>query len=623
MKTPPSATADFEPDGESRFPGERTANPGMTSAQRMPGKREVDLYVRTYTTLLQSSGAIPVSSLIPAHLTAASSLHAGAEEPEPDLNAFMYSAQRLPESIVAVTDIVLGQSARGFRRAGYTRLESWQVVSAPGRRRRWRYDGQGTLAATIASASDLDDLVPSIVAYQIEWNKMHGIIERDATLAAMIAKAVAGTAPDERELAGIGARLLLSPGDWLRLQAVWGAALWENLSRVAENRKRFNLQMIGGSHLGNARATHQWWLSAERVLHQLGAADRPVYFVSSNTHSIVNVLSGTARRRKDDLTAFIRGHGAAELKEELARLEAGESRSNWENLLYFAARPYFANPGRAADRKARSHEELSIGIHHIDAAGPIDVGIQIIELAKLDPSQFDPRLCSDDGVCLDPRRSEAIIINVNYPLGLAAYNIMTQVGMTTDELQGIYILGKAATLNGRIGDVMISDVVYDEHSGNTYWFENAFSHADLAPYLDYGAVLDNQKAVTVKGTFLQNEGYLDFFYRENYTVVEMEAGPYLNAMYEDLYFRRYPAGEAINLQTHRPGSLDLGIIHYASDTPYTRAQTLGARGLSYHGMDSTYASTIAILRRVFNSATETTEQGLLVPTSRIATPARA
>ena len=44
---------------------------------------------------------------------------------------------------------------------------------------------------------------------------------------------------------------------------------------------------------------------------------------------------------------------------------------------------------------------------------------------------------------------------------------------------------------------------------------------------------------------------------------------------------------------------DLGIIHYASDTPYTRAQTLGARGMSYHGMDATYASTLAIVRRVF------------------------
>jgi hypothetical protein len=87
----------------------------------------------------------------------------------------------------------------------------------------------------------------------------------------------------------------------------------------------------------------------------------------------------------------------------------------------------------------------------------------------------------------------------------------------------------------------------------------------------------------------------------------MEAGPYLNAIYEDLFLTRHPTGEAVNLQQHTAQRLDLGIIHYASDTPYTRAQTLGARGLSYYGMDSTYASTIAILRRVFK------QTGLLRP----------
>jgi hypothetical protein len=604
---------DSEPDQEQLFPGERSSNPGIDAAQRVPGKREVDLYVRTYTTLLQSSGAIPVSSLIPAHLTAASSLHAGAPEPEPDLNAFLYSAQRLPECIVDVTDIVLGQSARDFRRHGYAGMEAWDIVSAPGRRRRWRYDGHETLAAMIASASDLDDLVPSIVAYQIEWNKMHGIIDDDARLRELIARGASGEALTAAESAEVGERLHLPAVDWQRLQTVWGTAVWRNLELVAAGRKRYTLRMIGGSHLGSARAAHHWWMPAERVLRELGAVDRPVYFISSNTHSIVNVLSGTARRRKDALIEFIRAHGAPELRDELARLEAGKSRSSWENLLYFAARSYFAGPRREQLRQERSAEERAVGIRHIDASGPIDVSLQIIELNKLDPSQFDPRLCAADGVCLDPRGSDAIIVNVNYPLGLAAYTIMTQVGMSTDELQGVYILGKAATLNGRIGDVMISDVVYDEHSGNTYWFENCFSYADLAPYLVYGAALDNQKAVTVKGTFLQNEGYLDFFYRENYTVVEMEAGPYLDALYEDLHLRRYPAGEAINLETHRPGTIDLGIIHYASDTPYTRAQTLGARGLSYYGMDSTYASTIAILRRVFHQAIETPESGLILP----------
>jgi hypothetical protein len=54
-------------------------------------------------------------------------------------------------------------------------------------------------------------------------------------------------------------------------------------------------------------------------------------------------------------------------------------------------------------------------------------------------------------------------------------------------------------------------------------------------------------------------------------------------------------GEAINFSKL---PIDLGIIHYASDTPYTQARTLGARGLSYYGMDSTYASSLAILRRI-------------------------
>ena len=143
---------------------------------------------------------------------------------------------------------------------------------------------------------------------------------------------------------------------------------------------------------------------------------------------------------------------------------------------------------------------------------------------------------------------------------------------------------------------MISSVIHDEHSRSTYWLDNAFSVSDVAPYLVYGSGLDNQRAVTVRSTFLQNRQYLDFYYREAFTVVEMEAGPYCAAVYEVAAVDRYPVGEAVNF-TKLP--IDFGIIHYASDTPYTQARTLGASGLSYYGMDSTYASTVAILRRIF------------------------
>lgn len=557
------------------------------------GKREVDLYVRTYNTLLRSSGPVQVETLVPAHLNIESSLHAGAREPQPDMNAFLYSTLRLPAAMVHVERILLGQSAYSFARSGYPDLESWEPVSAPGRRRRWWYDRHATLAAYVASASDLDDMVPTIVAWQIEWNKMHGIAAADERLRALIATAAA--APDAVTAAlvqEVHDRLMISAADWDRLAAAWGDRLWPNLALVARDKKRMTIQMLGGTYVGYARTIHRWWTPIERELMERGLIDRPIYFVSSNTHSIANILSGTARRRRDRLVRFVEATRHRELWPELQAMRAGASRSNWDNFLYYTARLYYAaHPGERATRDAEEEER---GITTIEPQAGVDVAAQVIELNRLRPEDFDPRLRALGE--LRPEATDAVMLNINYPLGMAAYHILTRIAMSTYQIKGVYILGKAATLNARIGDVMVPDVVFDEHSGNTYWLRNSFGVEDLTPFLVYGSALDHQRAVTVLGTYLQNRGYLDFFYRGNYTVVEMEAGPYLSALYEDTFLTRHGQGEHVNLAEI---PIDLGIIHYASDTPYTRARTLGARGLSYYGMDSTYASTLAIVRRVF------------------------
>ncbi|MGE5222883.1 MAG: DUF6909 family protein, partial [Omnitrophica WOR_2 bacterium] len=132
---------------------------------------------------------------------------------------------------------------------------------------------------------------------------------------------------------------------------------------------------------------------------------------------------------------------------------------------------------------------------------------------------------------------------------------------------------------------------------NTYLFPNCFTAADAAPYLAYGTVLDNQKAVSVLGTFLQTTHYMDVFYREGYTDIEMELGSYLSAVYEMYRPRRHPVNEFVNLYGI---PFDLGVIHYASDRPMSKGKNLGAGSLSYFGMDSTYAATVAVLRRIFH-----------------------
>ena len=156
-------------------------------------------------------------------------------------------------------------------------------------------------------------------------------------------------------------------------------------------------------------------------------------------------------------------------------------------------------------------------------------------------------------------------------------------------------MGKAATLNGRIGDVMIPNVVHDEQSLNTYLFTNCFSADDVAPQLSYGTVMDNQKSISALGTFLQNESYMDVFYREGYTIIEMEAGPYLSSIYEMIRPQRYPRNELVDIHN---APFPIGILQYASDTPFSKGKNLGTQNLSYFGMDPTYATMSAIMRQI-------------------------
>ena len=137
---------------------------------------EVELYHRTYTTLLRSSGETLLRVLEPSHAAMNSSLHALAYDMEqPDLGAFLYSLRRLPASIWKASVIVLGQESEQFARAGFGRIEDWEPLEAPARRRRWYDSGSGVLAVLLASTSDLDDAIPSLVAYQLEWNKLHAL----------------------------------------------------------------------------------------------------------------------------------------------------------------------------------------------------------------------------------------------------------------------------------------------------------------------------------------------------------------------------------------------------------------------------------------------------------------
>src|SRR5207245_1149823 len=288
--------------------------------------------VRTYTTMLQSSGEIKVESLVQAHLGMGSVLHPLAAQPQTDMGALLYAVRRLPAAINRCRRVIMGQSPQGFKAVLGADILGWEAVKAPARRRRWYHDGKNTLAVLIASASDIDDLVPTLVAFQIEWNKLHRSLQ-DVDLSDDDARHAAGATPD----------------DWRRLHDAWGESFDTNLAAIKRDESRIVLRLIGGSHLGFARNASRWWMPIAAATAELETAN---------------------------------------------------------------------------------------GVRHIPAVGTgVDSAAQVFMLSKLDPAAIDPRVGAVDEQKL--HTSDACIVNVDYPLGQAAYHILRQVAEQAAWVAGV------------------------------------------------------------------------------------------------------------------------------------------------------------------------------------------
>jgi hypothetical protein len=548
---------------------------------------EIDLYLRTYYSLLRASSEVRLRSLEEVHAGMNSLLHPLARSTSIDMSAFIYSVLRLPREIAHVERVVLGQAIKVFANKGMDVLNDWAEVSAPARRRRCYFDGKDTLACLISSRTDIDDLVPILTAYQIEWNKLHNLLQDlpdDWVFDGLLA--------DAERCAWLARTIGLEQEDIARLAQIWDQDFEQRLESIAARRIDLRVQLLDGSLTEYRRATHRWWRRIAEPWPEIER--RPVYFVSSNPHSLVNMVSGFAIQQEKKLIEFMEESNDQNLIEEWEKIQADEVPSSRENFLYYLLKKAMGTPTGVELKPQRREMELTSQIRRIDSEHSFDIDAQVIPIAGLNQAWIDPRL--RPGYDETFKDSNAVILNIDYPLGLAAYQVLTEIADNVGKVLGIYIIGKAATLNGVVGDVMIPNVVYDGHSRNTFIFGNCFSASDVSPFLVYGTALDNQKAVTVQGTFLQNIDYMDVFYREGYTDIEMEGGPYLSAIYEMIRPKRHPINEVVNFHDL---PFDLGILHYASDKPLSKGTNLGAASLSYFGMDPSYATAAATLKQIF------------------------
>ncbi len=488
------------------------------------GKEAIQLHLRTYRSALRSSKEINVDTLIPTYLKMEPLLHEKAgDDGQIDQQAVAYAIPRFPPEILNTKTLVIGQTKQIFKEKGYD-ISNWKPVTAPKRKRRAYYHLQTkTLALFATSISDVDDIVNLIIALEIELRK----------------------------------------ADQLGKKRIKSFSLPEDFSG-------YRIKLLAGTWVNFSKTAQHWW---RRVVNesqdQFNLADQPTIFVSSNNHSLINLIDNFCLKHKQEIFKIAKKQHPEIIKQINQSPLKGTKYASY----YLSQFAFQADPDLWA-KKLKNEKRL--GILRIEPNTTLELETQIIP-----------------GKLIDSRLQNHAVINIEYPLGFGAFHILEEVFENKHQLTAVYLLGKAAALNTKTGDILIPKVVFDEHTQNTYMIKNAFNN-NFDYEFSSGSILDNQKLVSVLGIFLENKGLFDLYSKKGFNIIEMEAGPYLGAVSQATYPQSVPQDTIVDLNKT---SFDLGLIYYSSDNPYILDKSLGeVLGLS--GVEATYLSTQAIIDRI-------------------------
>ena len=215
------------------------------------------------------------------------------------------------------------------------------------------------MAVLLASTSDLDDLIPTLVAYQVEWNKLHAA-------AALLGPRRRATSPTRRTCAeAFGG----AADDWIRIREAWGDARRPSWARSARASSTCGSACSAARRPATRGMTRRWWRAgAQRRWTEQGLGDRPIYFVSSNPHSLVNLVTPTARAGEDEIVALRRAararlpaRGARALPRAGAPRARGRTSSTSARACCGSRCPRTGRSGGSgsdAERAARRHAHL-------------------------------------------------------------------------------------------------------------------------------------------------------------------------------------------------------------------------------------------------------------------------
>jgi hypothetical protein len=305
-----------------------------------------------------------------------------------------------------------------------------------------------------------------------------------------------------------------------------------------------------------------WADKIKTLLYDRNLISRPLHIISANMHSVMNSMyASTVLKEYDDIS------NPSAVFELLSKEE-----------------------NKHLQKKVKEYAQQN-GLSYIEDTSGANIDVQVIDTSKIDIDHPYFKINKSD-----PDEQKPVIIVMDYAFGEQAYETMDELlkPYLMDNRKEVHlpvasisIMGKAGTLQGNKGDIMIPSAHIFEGTADNYPFENELSTATFE-----GNEIDvhDGTMVTVLGTSLQNKDILEFFHDSTWKVtgLEMEGAHYQKAIQA-----------ASKIRGNISDKIKVRYAYYASDNPLQTGSTLASGALGLTGVKPTYLITQKILEQIF------------------------
>ncbi|MBN2052073.1 hypothetical protein JW756_01070 [Candidatus Woesearchaeota archaeon] len=535
----------------------------------------------TLTRAAVIKGSVFLDDLYEPYMKMQPIMHQYCSDPSTiDINALSYALQRMPEEITRIQEIYIKNRAEDL-----SRLPGIKSINAlrPELRRRTMYFVDDRYIQMIARDNDSDilDIIPElIVIHGFEGLKIRNRLSGTRLISEIAAHAGEIDTPEKN-------RTMVKLADCFNIDYEKLYSVDKNLNHTLFNiitnlikhpaekiLVRFDSEF---SRTDDPEKSRNWCKRIEKEIE--GYDGRPIIIISSDTHSVVNCLTGFANEYKNDLMEIASADG------ELKKIEPTNL-----NALYFLAQKICKRQPEIMKKK--TDYEKSLGIKFLKDEHNTGIDVQIIDTAKLDLSKIDPRLKITQK--FSPSQAP-IILNIDYAFGKQGKYVMDELCDTFEKrIESISITGKAGIiLNvGKRYDIMLPSYIIPQIEGGTASFfpnnVNNLRKNHFKELMPLENVHDGGPMLTVPGTAIQNELVLKY-YRNKFNILglEMEAAPYVDAIVK---------AKITNKLRH---NIMMNVGHWASDNPLNTHETLAEQHMD-QGFKPSYSLIIGVLSNVLN-----------------------